>query len=160
MIISSVNSVHNSTQTMPSPTPDTIILRDKRRHYGGRARIFLDRLDYHGISSRSKVDQKHVDKLTHIYQTEGCMRLHDPEYYVPGLITSEDLKRAVSYSGLRLLDLGQEGEPPILNLPENIRIRILHGEHRLRAAELFLEPRERWWVVVLYTTGRVSSHET
>ncbi|KAJ5183279.1 hypothetical protein N7492_000895 [Penicillium capsulatum] len=44
-----------------------------------------------------------------------------------------------------------DGEPPILNLPDNLKIRVLHGEHRMRAAERFLEPREKWWVVMLYT---------
>ncbi|KAJ6116586.1 hypothetical protein N7512_006311 [Penicillium capsulatum] len=123
----------------------------KRRCFRGRAKIFLDHLDYHGISSRGKVDEKHVEQLINVFRSEGCMRLHDPEHYVPGLISSEELTRAVSYSKIRRLHLMQDGEPPILNLPDNLKIRVLHGEHRMRAAERFLEPREKWWVVMLYT---------
>lgn len=140
---------------MQSPTLDASVLRDKRTCYRGRAKIFLESLEYHGTSSRGKVDDKHIDQLVHVFRTEGCMRLHDPEHYVPGLISSEDLKQAASFSGLRLLDLGQGAEPPLLNLPGNLKVKILHGEHRMTAAERFLEPNERWWVVVLYTTGMI-----
>jgi hypothetical protein len=54
---------------------------------------------------------------------------------------------------MRLLDLMQDGEPRPLYFRGDTRIRVLHGEHRLRAAERFLDPTEQWWTVVLYTTG-------
>lgn len=138
---------------MESPCLDHVFLRDKRKCFRGRAKIYLDHLDYHGISSRGKVDEKHIDNLVHLFQVEGCMRLHEPENYVPALISQEELSQALSYNGLKGLNLLQEGEPRLLNLPEGISIKLLHGEHRMRAAEQFLEPSERWWVVILYTTG-------
>ncbi|KAE8342569.1 hypothetical protein BDV24DRAFT_130562 [Aspergillus arachidicola] len=137
---------------MRSPPLDSNVRRDKRTCYRGRAKIFLENLEYRGTSSRGNVDDKHVDHLIHVFRTEGCMRLHDPEHYVPALITPDDLTNAAKFSRLRLIDLTQDGEPHILSLPSNLKIRILHGEHWLRAAERFLEPNERWWVVVLYTT--------
>lgn len=155
-----VTTYRSLSRAMQSNDSDKFIFREKRRCFRGRAKIFLDHLDYHGISSRGKVDEKHVDQLINVFRSEGCMRLHDPEHYVPGLISSEELTRAVSYSKIRRLDLMQDGEPPILNLPDNLKIRVLHGEHRMRAAERFLEPREKWWVVTLYTPGKVISHKS
>lgn len=138
---------------MPTDTADKGQLRDKLRHFRGRARVSLDRLHYDGISMRGTVDEKHINHLVKVFQVEGCSRLHDPNYYVPGIISHHDLEDALASSNLRVLDLMQDGAPYFLNIREGTRIRVLHGEHRLRAAEKFLEPTERWWTVVLYTTG-------
>ncbi|KAL2808642.1 hypothetical protein BJX63DRAFT_424458 [Aspergillus granulosus] len=133
-------------------TPET--LRDKRTQYRGRAKVYLKDLQYQGISARGKVDAKHVDRLVNVFQSEGCSRLHVPENAVPAIVSSSDLDEALSYSGLRRLSLMQDGEPPFLYFPAERRISVLHGEHRLRAADQFFKSsEERWWVVTLYSNA-------
>ncbi|KAF4251664.1 hypothetical protein CNMCM8980_005533 [Aspergillus fumigatiaffinis] len=140
-------------ETIMSAGPiDKEILRDKRLRSRGRAKVSLKNLQYHGISSRGEVNDKHVNRLAEVFRAEGCARLHDPNHYVPAVISPEDLRDALVYSEMRLLDLMQDGEPRTLYFRRGIRIRVLHGEHRLRAAEQFLEPTEQWWTVDLYTT--------
>lgn len=138
---------------MSTDTADESVLSDKRRHFRGRAKVSLDRLHYDGISMRGTVDEKHINHLVKVFQAEGCSRLHDPNHYVPVIISRTDLEDAAAATNLRVLDLMQDRPPYFLNIREGTRIRVLHGEHRLRAAEKFLEPTERWWTVVLYTTG-------
>ncbi|OJJ66326.1 hypothetical protein ASPBRDRAFT_665854 [Aspergillus brasiliensis CBS 101740] len=138
---------------MSMDSADRRALRDKSLHFRGRARVSLDRLHYYGISMRGNVDEKHINHLVNVFQAEGCTRLHDPNHYVPVIISPEDLEGALAYSNLRGLDLMQDRIPYFLDIQEGTHIRVLHGEHRLRAAEKFLEPTERWWTVVLYTTG-------
>lgn len=138
---------------MPSTTPDENSLRDKRLYFRGRAKVPLDHLRYHGTSAHREIDQKHVTHLINVFKTEGCARLHNPNHYVPVLVSNEDLSAALAQSGLRRLDLMQDGEPHYLRFPANANVTVLHGEHRLRAAERYLDPADCWWVAVLYITG-------
>lgn len=133
---------------------DGRLLRDKRVHYYGRAKVLLQDLQYHGSSARGEINKKQIDHLKKLYNDEGCMRLHIPENFVPAVISSADLVAGLQYSGLRRLDLQRDGEPFFLRFPENIKIKVLHGEHRLRAAEEFLEPTDRWWSTVLYSESK------
>lgn len=128
--------------------------RDKRAHWCGRAKVSLQNLQYYGSSARGEINKKQINHLKKVYNDEGCMRLHSPENYVPVVISSADLAVGLQYSNLRQVDIRQEGEPRFLRFPENIQIKVLHGEHRLRAAEEFLEPTDRWWSTVLYDEGK------
>ena len=142
---------------MSTRPADERILWDKRLYSRGRAKVALNHLQYRGISSRGKVDDRHVNHLVETFHVEGCARLHDPNHHVPAIVSPEDLSNALSYSKLQLLDLVQDGEPYTLSFQGDVSIRVLHGEHRLRAAERFFEPNDQWWTVVLYTTGTIYS---
>ncbi|KAK6815540.1 hypothetical protein RU639_008670 [Aspergillus parasiticus] len=129
---------------------DESVLRDKRLFSRGRAKVFLQHLQYSGTSSRGEIDMKHLNRLISVFQSEGCIRLHTPEHYVPVIISRQDLTQSLHHSRLRIGHLTQEGEPPFLVVPNGVQIEVLHGEHRLHAAKQFLEPTERWWVVEIY----------
>lgn len=132
-------------------------LEEKHSSFRGSARIQLKHLQFEEkIEQRRSgddfhLDTKNVDRLTHIFEIEGCLRL-DVDNYVPAIIGEETLQDSIRTSGLKdgseLLD---RRVPPKLRLPPALKLQCLHGRHRIAAANEFLLPGDKWWVVDLYS---------
>jgi Protein of unknown function (DUF3723) len=45
----------------------------------------------------------------------------------------------------------EDGQTHFLELPQDTSLEVLHGKHRLLAAEKFLL--DKWWTVELYSDG-------
>ena len=122
----------------------------------GFAKINLNNLQTDN-SSPFVLDEKNVKRLCKVFENEGCLRL-DPEHHVPVVIARDVLAGAVERAGTRLEALHNPDRYTALQLAPHIKLRVLHGQHRLRAAEQHLSPAAgRWWIVDLYENGRPRS---
>ena len=118
--------------------------------YKGCARIALSSLEY---GSARDEDAANVERLLNIFG-RGCHR-YDPDHFVPVLIESQTLQQALTRLSLDASDLKYQA-PPLLCLPDGVRLRCLHGRHRLLAAEEYFEvmtKEEQWWAVKLFDSG-------
>ncbi|TKA80621.1 hypothetical protein B0A49_04907 [Cryomyces minteri] len=134
------------------PDRDEFHFTQKQAHYRGRAKVKLLHLAFEGehVPGSRWVDEKNVQRLVQVFETEGCYRL-EPEHFVPALVRQADLDHALAASGLtqaELLDCGTI--PPTLSLPSQCSLLCLHGRHRVEAAHRHLGAFEKWWVVDLY----------
>lgn len=117
----------------------------------GCCKIWIRDLRYEeSVEECRQLDQKNVNRLIGIYETEGCHRSH-PHYRVPVLIDDDTFKRVS-----RGYDLDGCAPPQRLEYP----LTYLHGRHRLEAAKAYLDTRERWWTVDLYSTRRETMNLT
>lgn len=128
---------------------------ERSRAYRGRAKvpIRLLRFESDTWSGTRSLDPKNVARLRRIFQLEGCLRL-EPEHHVPALISSQYLDTALSDAMLQPGKLMTCDDPPMLNICAPLLC--LHGKHRLNAANEFLDPLDKWWVVDLYLNGFVT----
>ncbi|OXV09096.1 hypothetical protein Egran_03142 [Elaphomyces granulatus] len=130
-------------------TLDERICLDKATCYRGKAKISLQKLKFERILPGVRtIHDKHVDRLVNIFREEGCSR-HIPWNYVPVLISDRTLNQSLQISGLEQGDLMEDGQTHFLELPQDISLEVLHGKHRLLAAEKFLW--DKWWTVELYS---------
>ncbi|KAI9676517.1 MAG: hypothetical protein M1817_000675 [Caeruleum heppii] len=127
------------------------LLKQKKAHFRGSARVQIKHLRFetHKSSGTRSLDPANVRRLERIFEIQGCARL-DPEHYVPALISKADLDRTLARSAITPAILHRFDEPPTLDLDPTTRLTCLHGKHRLQAAEHFLLPGDKWWVVDLY----------
>ncbi len=127
-------------------------IAERSRAYRGRAKvpihILLSESDSQ-LGSRP-LDPKNVARLLRIFQLEGCCRL-EPEHHVPALINGQVLAAVLNDARLQPGNLMTCDDPPKLNI--NVPLICLHGKHRLKAANEFLDPHDKWWIVDLYLDG-------
>lgn len=117
----------------------------------GCCKIWIRDLRYEECFGESRqLDQKNVNRLIGIYETEGCHHSR-PHYRVPALIDDETFKRVS-----RDYDLDGCAPPRRLERP----LTYLHGRHRLEAAKAYLNTGERWWTVDLYSTREKTMNRT
>jgi hypothetical protein len=103
-------------------------------------------------------DEKNVARLQDVFRLQGCLRLK-VDHHVPAVISNEALEATLLAAGFQRQSLHQPDS--FLNLPlgEEVRLKALHGRHRLRAAEhFFCQDEDRWWVVDLYDDSKLSAN--
>ena len=137
------------------PNPLDALFLQKQYHYRGCAKISLHNLKFEdeNVAGGRTVDPKNIARLIEVFESEGCLRL-EAENHIPALIGETplgDCLRNSSVSQAALLDFRQD--PPFLHLADGQCLVALHGKHRIKAAENFLEPFDRWWVVDLYNSS-------
>jgi hypothetical protein len=137
------------------PNPLDALFLQKQYHYRGRAKISLHHLEFEdeNVAGGCTVDPKNIARLVKVFESEGCLRL-EAENHIPALIGETllgGLLRDSSVTQAALLDFRQE--PPYLHLAEGQQLVALHGKHRIKAAEKFLDPFDRWWVVDFYNSS-------
>lgn len=139
---------------MASAEADERLLLVKSAWYRGKAKINLRHLVAEDRRTRGvrTVDPKIVKNLVNIFRLEGCFRL-EPEHHVPVLISERLLEDVLRETQKRRADLMGYGEPPHLLLADDVRLKVLHGQHRLLAAEQYLW--DKWWVVDIYSDGKL-----
>jgi hypothetical protein len=89
-----------------------------------------------------------VDRLDRVFQSEGLSRLN-PENYVKVSISNDVLQQALAAQDETEAFLN--GPLRFLNLPDEVRLNILHGNHRVLAA---IKRSARWWVAEFYSDGK------
>jgi hypothetical protein len=140
--------------------PDLELFEQKAHFYRGRAKIDIQRLrDEEGVNEPTRtIDEQNVVRLHQVYELDDCLRL-DPDHFVPALVDPPLLREALTLSQLQQRDLLGYNEPKHLDIPIGGQVRILHGRHRLLAAERSLLPGDKWWVVELYDHGQCNEQE-
>lgn len=133
---------------MSSPENEQRLFERKRAHFKGSAKVPINLLQSDAPSSFT-IDAKNVTRLKEVFKLEGCQRL-DPDHHIPATIRNESLRRALQDAGIEHHMLMDSDDPPPIK-PEGLKV--LHGRHRLKAAQAFLYPNEQWWIVDLYDDG-------
>jgi hypothetical protein len=128
---------------------DERIQTEKRAFYKGRAKVSLRNFELTGSGSRTVVE-KHIAALVKTFRSEGCIRLN-PDNFVKALISSDVLEQSLSEQGLGGTDLRDESRLHFVSFPEGFKLNVLHGMHRLLAADRFLC--DKWWVAEFYCEG-------
>jgi hypothetical protein len=106
---------------------------------------------------RRQIDRRIVDYLKEIFRATKCGlgnekdSRYDAKNYVPVFIqSSSELKRVLNASKKTQKDLNVEGGPPcFLKTAPGQKLLCLDGRHRIQAADEFLSPGNRWWIVRL-----------
>jgi hypothetical protein len=76
------------------------------------------------------------------------------------IIDQEYLDAAMHQSGIAADDMltndeaDKPPEYPELLFPQGFQLECLHGRHRIQAAREFLSPKDKWWTVDLYLSGK------
>ena len=115
----------------------------------GTARVRIDCLQF---DEGRQVDSQSVKRLLRLFEETKCQR-YNPDHYVPAIVNLPQLKRILRASKLNRNALkvpSEDGTWPFLNLEPSHKLICVHGKHRIRAAELFLDPDDRWWTVRLF----------
>ncbi|KIM93529.1 hypothetical protein OIDMADRAFT_35637 [Oidiodendron maius Zn] len=125
----------------------------KIAHLRGTARVRLSQLQF--MNPIRPVDLKIVNALKRDFKAEGCLQ-HEVDFSVPALIDEASLS-----SALAMLHISTETfkatsalNPAEFELPGNLQLDCLHGQHRILAAAEFLPPGDRWWLVDIYGDGQ------
>lgn len=125
------------------------VFQERQRWYKGRAKIYLRHFQIDELGPRT-IRDSHVDRLDRIFQSEGLSRLK-PENYVKVSISNEVLQQALAAQNETEAFLN--GPLHFLNLPDEVRLNILHGNHRVLAA---IKRSAGWWVAEFYSDGKTS----
>jgi hypothetical protein len=115
----------------------------------GTVRVAISCLQF--LDAR-QLDPRVVKELVSNFQQTRCRR-YESENFIPVLITKSDLDRALRVSDINRTDLktpDQEGSFRFLKAAKRQNFTCVYGQHRIRAAEQFLDPRDRWWPVKLF----------
>lgn len=135
---------------MATPDRDELV-RLRLAHFRGQAKIHLKHLTFEtdSLPGTRRLDDSNVDRLVKIFELEGCSPL-EPEHHVPVIISLDVLNWALNNAHKSLSDLLSCANPPWISPESDVRLVCLHGKHRLAAAQEFLKPGHKWWVVDLY----------
>jgi len=139
------------------PESEDRLLNLKQLHFRGRAKVAISQIAFEPTTETGArtLDEKNVVRIINVFELEGCHRLY-PEHAVPGIITESALGDALSRSKLSQSDLlTQDPTPRHLSLPPTAIVTALHGQHRIQAAKVTLDPLDQWWVVDLYTDCKI-----
>jgi hypothetical protein len=127
-------------------------LPDRLNYYRGVAKVDLRHLSFERlIPGVRTIRQSHVKALVNTFESEGCLR-HNPDNFVKVLIKDEILQQVLQRQNLSQNDLLGSEEPCFLEFPEDIKLTVIQGKHRLLAAEQ--QPLDRWWIAHLYSDGK------
>lgn len=133
------------------------LIVDQHRYHRGFAKIRLQNLEFSEDAARPPLSQTNIDRLYKIFDLEGCQRL-DPDNYVPVLVDHEVLGEALARTGVSEQQLLDPRSLPLLQLGGDSKALVLHGRHRLRAAEKFLtDSTEKWWTIDIFDSGEAST---
>lgn len=115
----------------------------KHGQFRGLARVALKDLQY---DANHAFFPQNVLRLSRIFQLEGCQRL-DERNYIDVLATDSQLD---GLSPECLHDTPQQTWEirPILGVGS---LKCLTGQHRIRAAQKFLDSNDQWWIARVYS---------
>lgn len=121
----------------------------KQSSYHGRAKVMLGHFDLSDTSGTRTIREEHINSLVRVFESEGCMR-SSPDNYVKVIVERNLLQQCLTGQGLSEAHL--HGELQFLDFPSDFQLTLLHGKHRLLAAERFLW--DKWWVAEFYSEGK------
>ena len=141
---------------------DAGVRQEQKTRFQGTVRVSLQHLvfdpDLLGRPKQQFLQSKNVERLRNIFAIEGCHRL-EPTHRIAALISRQELQLLerdsnLSQTALLHSNADAESDLPMLIMPTGMRLRVLHGQHRLEAARKFLPSKDAWWAVDLYLDGR------
>ena len=121
----------------------------KQSSYRGRAKVMLGHFDLSDTPGTRTTREEHINSLVRVFESEGCIR-SSPDNYVKVIVERNLLQQCLTGQGLSEAHL--HGELQFLDFPSDFRLTLLHGKHRLLAAERFLW--DKWWVAEFYSEGK------
>ena len=129
---------------------EAVLEAERRVKFKGTACIRLEYLDFPRYGAN-----ENVERLKLCIECEGCYRL-DSKYYVIAVIDQESLAGAIEASNTSYAALlsNAQRQWPTLRFPPGVRLKYLRGWDRLRAGWELLPPKDRWWMVDLYLSGK------
>ena len=121
-------------------------------HLKGSLRVRLSQLQF--LHPIRPIDPTIIKALRRDFKAEGCLQ-HEVDCSIPAIIDDASLK-----SALAMLNVSAEtfksistGHPTKFELPSNLKLKCLHGQHRILAASEYLPAGDRWWLVDIYGEG-------
>jgi len=114
----------------------------------GCARVNTSSLEF--VEGR-ELDHRIVQRLVNLFEETECRR-YDPDNYIRLSVTKKQLKNILRLSKLTqnaLKSPSQDGSLPFLNTGST-KLICYEGQHRVKAAESFLEPDDHWWTIRLF----------
>jgi hypothetical protein len=153
-VLSTILHIVIATVGMAYSSQESTSFHEKKSHFRGSALIDLKHLVFESdqVPGTRALDHKNVARLVQIFELEGCHRL-EPEHHVPAIISEKILSDALQRSQVSQAALLKHDQPPRLRFDDTVRLTCLHGKHRLAAADEFLLPGDKLWVVDLYKEG-------
>ena len=115
----------------------------KHWQFKGQARVRLGDLRF---DENNTISPQNVNRLNKIFQIEGCQR-SDERNYVDVVVTDDQLHRART-------ECLQDAPPEVWQLSPVLGVgplRCLTGQHRVRAAQKYLDANDQWWVARVYS---------
>lgn len=118
----------------------------------GTARVRLSQLLF--LNPIRPIDRKIIDALKRDFKAEGCLQ-HEIDCSVPAIIS--DASRTLALEALNVsaerFKATSRNRPAEFELPSNVQLQCLHGQHRIVAATEYLPSGDRWWLVDIYGEG-------
>ena len=93
-----------------------------------------------------------IDRIVEIFNIEGCKR-EEHDHFVRALVDKKQLEATLAEKR-QILPLQPQRVEEIPHL--NIVVDCLDGYHRIEAGKRYLSENDRWWVVRLFSSGKVS----
>jgi hypothetical protein len=113
----------------------------------------LARIEFGGLrfDSERALSTQNIKRLQRIYKLEGCQR-QDDRNFVDALIDNEQFEEISRQQPLAFQTVPPQAwsAAPIVN---NVKLRCLTGQHRIKAADGYLDANDRWWIARLYSSG-------
>lgn len=124
----------------------------KTLHLKGKAKVRLSQLSF--ADPIRPIDRSLVDGLKRDFKSEGCLH-GDSNFSIPAVIDESSLTLITQGLNISQEDFKTASIlcPGKFELPENIQLNCLHGQHRVVAASEHLSPGDRWWLVDIYGYG-------
>ncbi len=127
---------------MASRKRDREIRISRNKHFITLACVPLDCLTF--PYSRD-LDVENVERLRKTFSNGRCFSEKE-EYHIPVIISEDDYKKGISKQ--------RDSEKLLYDPPPGMKLRCLHGKHRVRAAQgLHALSRPERWLVAMYNAG-------
>ncbi len=132
----------------------------KAEAFLGTARLGLQGIDFSRRRTMTTYKHREVSKeairsLFEVFQSEGCRRF-DSENFLDVFIHRDSFETAIHRAGLnednfKLNSIAKDLKiDSVVELAPDYPVECFDGLRRVRAAELFLENNDQWWIVNLY----------
>ncbi|KAL5350969.1 hypothetical protein ACLOAV_004542 [Pseudogymnoascus australis] len=127
-------------------------VESKTLHLKGKARVRLSQLSF--PNPIRPIDPKLVKVLKRNFKGEGCLQ-QDSAFSLPAIIDDNSLTLALRELGISADRFKADSilSPAKFELPHNIQVACLHGQHRVAAAKQLLGSGNKWWLVDIYGQG-------
>lgn len=132
-------------------------VESKTLHLKGKARVRLSQLSF--PNPIRPIDPKLVKALKRNFKGEGCLQ-QDSAFSLPAVIDDNSLALALDELGVGADRFKDDSIlcPEKFELPHNIQLACLHGQHRVAAAGELLVSGNKWWLVDIYGQGTCENH--
>ncbi|KAI9773394.1 MAG: hypothetical protein M1840_007609 [Geoglossum simile] len=129
-------------------------LHERKAHFRGSALINIKHLTFEDdrVPGTRPLDEKHVAWLVQVFELEGCDRSEE-DHHIPAIVSKTTLSDALKRSSIPEDTLLKHDEPSRLRFDDKVRLTCLCGRHRIAAADEFLLPGDKLWVIDLFDDG-------